>query len=274
MPIRFVGVPIGQASLPFLSNLSDDEDISHFKKIVLQSLNQIAYLACPLAVLLLILRVPAVRLVFGTRNFPWELTVQVARMVAIMAVSIPAQAMFHLLVRSFHALRDTLTPFLISVFTACIFFIGAAISIKLPEIQLYGLAFTISLTGILEAMIYLIFLNYKVKHLFNFNFVVTQIKIWVISAIMAVALYIPFKLLDELVFNTNRVVPLLALTGVTAIVGLSAYIGLSKLFRIQEMQILVDLFQHFKKKDAAPKVKLLLPPTEIINEVESDGAQK
>lgn len=271
MPIRFIGVPIGQASLPFLSDLSQDDDINRFKKIVLQSLNQITYLACPLAVLLLILRIPAVRLAFGTRNFAWELTVLVGRIVAIMAVSVPFQAMFHLLVRSFHALRDTVTPFLISLFTTTIFFIGAALSVQLPSNQLFGIAATISITAILETTIYLILLHRKLKGLINRQFVMTQLKIYVISALMALSLYIPFKLLDNLVFNTARVVPLIMLTGITSVVGITVYILLSKLLHIQEMHILVKIWQNFRRRRVKPPAQELLPPTEIINEVEQDS---
>ncbi|MDO5561936.1 MAG: lipid II flippase MurJ, partial [bacterium] len=266
MPIRFIGVPIGQASLPFLSDLSDEENILRFKKIVLQSLNQIAYLACPLAILLLILRIPAVRLAFGTRNFSWELTVLVGRMVAIMAVSIPAQAMFHLLVRSFHALRDTVTPFIISVATTVVFFVGAALSIQMPENQLFGIAATISITAILETVLYMIFLNHKLKKLFDFNFLLTQGKIYIITFVTGVALYIPFKLLDNLVFNTSRVVPLLMLTFITAVVGLSVYILLSKLFKIEEMKIVANLFENLIHHNKKTVPKLVLPPTEIIND--------
>ena len=266
MPIRFVGVPIGQASLPFLADLSDEDDINRFKKIVLQSLNQITYLACPLAILLLILRIPAVRLAFGTRNFSWELTVLVGRIVAIMAISIPAQAMFHLLVRSFHALRDTVTPFIISIVTTIVFFIGAALSVQMPENQLFGIAATISVTAILETTLYMIFLNKKLKSLFNLNFLFTQIKIYLITLITAFALYVPFKLLDNLVFNTSRVVPLLMLTFITAAVGLSVYIFLSKLFKIEEMKIVGNLLENLIHRRQKNAPKLVLPPTEIIND--------
>ncbi len=266
MPIRFVGVPIGQASLPFLTDLSDQEDLSRFKKVVLQSLNQIVYLACPLAIILLILRIPAVRLAFGTRQFSWELTVLVGRMVALMAISIPAQAMFHLLVRSFHALRDTVTPFIISLVTTLIFFIGAALAIRMPENQLFGIALTISLTAILETILFLIFLNHKVKNLLNANFIFTQMKIYFITLITGISLYIPFKLLDNLVFNTSRVIPLLMLSFITAIVGLSVYILLSKLLHIQEMTILTNIFSSIKQRLAKKDEQAILPPTEIIND--------
>ncbi|MBQ6438203.1 murein biosynthesis integral membrane protein MurJ [bacterium] len=263
MPIRFVGVPIGQASLPFLSNLSDEEDVSRFKKIVLQSMNQIAYLACPVAVLLIILRIPIVRLIFGTRNFAWNLTVMVGRMVAIMAVSIPMQAMFHLLVRAFHALRDTLTPFLIALCITCVFFIGCALSVQMPENQLYGIAWTICIMAFLETFLYVYFLNRRVKHLLTREFVVTQLKIYTMSVIMAMSLYIPFKLLDNLVFNTSRVIPLLALTGITSVVGLTVYILLSKLLHIEELKIITDLWKS-RQRQPPQKLYLPVPPTEMI----------
>lgn len=265
LPIRFVGVPIGQASLPFLSTLSDEEHTDRFKKIVLQSLNQIAYLAYPMAMMLIVLRIPVVRLVFGARNFAWERTILVGRMVAIMAISIPVQAMFHLLVRAFHAMRDTATPFLISLFTTSAFFIGCALSVQMPANQLYGIAWSVSLTMFLETFLFIFLLNLKVKKLLNLNFIVTQAKIMLASALMAVALYIPLKLLDNLVFNTQKVIQLIMLTGITSIVGLSVYIGLSKIFRIEEMKILVHIFESFKRR---PKktVQLALPPTEIVSD--------
>lgn len=80
---------------------------------------------------------------------------------------------------------------------------------------------------------------------------------------MAVSLYIPYKSLDTLVFNTTKVIPLLALTGITSIIGLSVYILLSKIFHIAEMQILVNIAKKFQRKKEKPK--LLMPPTEIIS---------
>jgi len=98
LPIRFFGVPISQASFPFLSEESAAINRKKFNQLLLQSLNQISFLAMPASVLLLILRVPAVRLVFGTANFPWQTTLVTGRIVSIIAISITAQAMVQLLV--------------------------------------------------------------------------------------------------------------------------------------------------------------------------------
>jgi len=100
IPIRLFGVPISQASLPFLSEESDEKELTRFRNLVVDSLHQIAFLAMPASILLLILRVPIVRLVFGTQNFPWTTTVSTARVVAIIAISIAAQGMTQLLTRA------------------------------------------------------------------------------------------------------------------------------------------------------------------------------
>ena len=46
----------------------------------------------------------------------------------------------------------------------------------------------------------------------------------VASFLMAVSLYLPFKILDELVFNTSRTVELIGLTITTSTIGMLAYI--------------------------------------------------
>ncbi|HCC84581.1 MAG TPA: murein biosynthesis integral membrane protein MurJ, partial [Candidatus Pacebacteria bacterium] len=123
IPIRLFGVPISQASLPFLAEESEDGSKHQFNHLVIQALHQIAFFALPAAVLLLILRIPIVRLVFGTDNFPWKTTLMTGRVVAIMAISIAAQAMTQLLIRVFHALKDTMTPFAVTLLTVGLYLV-------------------------------------------------------------------------------------------------------------------------------------------------------
>lgn len=262
LPIRLVGVPIGQAALPFLSNLSDEKSLQSFKKILLQSLNQISFLAFPLAVLLLILRIPAVRLAYGTSNFPWDMTVLVGRIVAILALSIPLQAMYHLLVRAFYALKNTRTPFIISIVTTVTYLLGCFLAVRFchspssTHSSLIAIAAVISITALIETSLYLLLLQIKVRGLFDRHFVWSQIKIALASLIMAFALYIPFKLLDQVVFDTTRVIPLLLLTLVTAMCGIGVFILAAWLMRIKEMKLVYKVLNStglFKK--AAPALE-------------------
>jgi putative peptidoglycan lipid II flippase len=249
LPIRFFGVPIAQAALPFLADQAQEKGQHRFRQTIIESLNQISFLAVPAAVLILILRIPLVRLLFGTKNFPWATTVTMGKVVIIIAISIAAQAIYTLLVRAFHALRDTWTPFLISLGVTLLFLLGCFWSTQLsPDAAIYGLALTISLAGFLEAGLHLLFLHFRLHRLITKDLIIPQLKIILSGIIMAIALYIPLKLLDQVVFDTTRVLPLIALTGITGLVGLAVYIGLAVLLRFKEQKIIWDTISKLNRQ--------------------------
>lgn len=247
LPIRFFGVPISQASLSFLSEESAIEDREKFNHLLLQSLNQIAFFAMPASVLLLILRVPIVRLVFGTYNFPWRTTVLTGKVVAIIAISITAQAMVQLLVRAFHALKDTKTPFIITLVTVLVYLLISYLSVYVFSLDVLGLGMAISLTAFLELILFLFFLNKKLTCFNSKEFWIPQTKILASSFFMAVFLYLPFKILDEVIFDTSKTIDLIALTVSTASVATLVYVYFSVLFDVKELVYFRNILGKFGK---------------------------
>jgi putative peptidoglycan lipid II flippase len=247
LPIRFFGVPISQASLAFLSEEAEEVNRPRFNRLLTQSLNQIAFFALPASVLLLILRVPIVRLIFGTYNFPWSITVLTGKVVAIIAISITAQAMAQLLVRAFHALKDTKTPFIITVLTVVTYLLIAYLSVFVFGWDVLGLGVAISVTAFVELALFLFFLQRKIHCFSTKDFLLPQLKMIAASFLMAVFLYLPFKILDEVVFDTSRTIDLIALTLSTASLATLVYIYFAALFNIQELVYLRQLFGKFGK---------------------------
>ncbi len=248
IPIRLFGVPISQASLPFLSQESDKKQLIQFKKLVTQSLNQISFLSMPAAALLLILRIPIVRLVFGADNFPWRTTVMTSRVLAIIVLSIGFQAMTQLLVRAFYALKDTMTPFYIIGGSALAYFFTAWIFVFVLGSDVTGIAWALFVAAVLESVAFIIFLERKVEHqLFDKNFFVAQMKIIFCAFLMAVFLYLPFKIFDELIFDTSRTVELIGLTVTTSTIGILVYFYFSILLEVKELSYFVQLFSKFGK---------------------------
>jgi putative peptidoglycan lipid II flippase len=254
LPIRFFGVPIAQATLPFLSNQSGEEDRETFRMMMVQSLNQVSFLAIPASVLILILRVPIVRLIYGAKNFPWDTTIQMGRVVAILALAISVRAITPLLMRGFHALNNTAKPFMISLVSTLVFISGCMlITFSHSPDRLYGLAIIITVVAILEGALQLILLHRFVGKIFRKGLVYPQLKILAAGLLMAISLYIPFKLLDQVVFDTTRALPLLLLTAVTAAIGLAIYIGFCALLRLKELTLLTRAIVKFKKNNSATK---------------------
>lgn len=268
VPIRIFGVPIGQASLPFLSEKSGDEEREKFVGLILQSLNQISFLTFPASVLLLILRIPAVRLIFGTRSFPWPVTVLTGRLVAIVALSIAFQALSHLLNRSFYALKDTKTPLKIALIDLVIYVALCYGFVFIVGIGEMGLAWATVITAITEFLLLLLMLHRKVGGLISKALWVPQFKIMVASFFMAVFLYLPFKILDELVFNTAKTVELIALSIITGTIGMLVYLYFAALFEIRELRMVVQLVNNF-----GPWRKILAKSEEVLLETGVEGEE-
>lgn len=247
IPIRLFGVPISQASLPFLSEESDESDKIRFKQLVVQSLHQISFLALPASVLLLILRIPIVRLVFGTDNFPWKTTLLTGRVVAIISISVAAQAMVQLLTRSFHALKDTKTPFFITVISVILYLFSSAILVYFTDFGVMGLAVATSASAFLELLLFLVFMHKKLNFLFEKSFFLPQFKMILSSFLMAVFLYLPFRVLDELIFDTSRTLELVGLTVVTTTIGMVGYAYFAALFDVRELAHLTTMIRSFGK---------------------------
>lgn len=266
IPIRLFGVPIGQASLPFLSQETDEDEFRRFNSLVIQSLHQISFFALPASVLLLILRIPIVRLVFGANNFPWQTTLSTGRVVAILAFSITAQAMTQLLVRTFYALKNTKTPFFIALAASGLFFVVSALAIHYTSWGVMGLASAILGSAFIELLLFIAILQKKL-HCFSFkDFWWPQLKMIASSFLMAVFLYLPFKILDELVFDTTRTLELIALTLSTSTIGMLVYIYFSMLFEVKELDYLNKFFSTITRWR-----QFLASSKEVILETSADG---
>lgn len=259
VPISLFAASIAQAALPSLSIEFNSKRFDQFKKLFAESFNQIVFLILPSAAILAVLRIPVVRLVFGARELPWEITVLTGRVLIAFSIGIAAQAISLLMTRSFYAVKDSLTPVKVFAVTTSLNIAASVIMVLILKFPIVYLALNFSIANILNAVLLFYFLDRKV----NFpkkELAVPFLKMLSISLVTAVTLYIPMKLLDQLVFDTTRTFGLLLLTGTAVSAGLIVYIGFSWLFRVQE----VSIFYNLLKRVIAFPSKLAKPsPTSI-----------
>ena len=225
--------------------------------------NQTLYLVLPVSAILLILRIPVVRLIYGAGQFDWQATVLTGRTLGFFTLSIFAQALSYLAYRGFYALHDTKTPLIIGSITTGIMLLLSALfvlswepffdklaynyqdSIRLIPTGVETIALAFSITSILNIALLMFFLNRRVGGIFNKElFFLPQLKILISAFAMGFALYIPIKLLDQLVFDTTRTINLLLLTGISSIAGFSLYLFLTWFFNVKEASTFLLLFRH------------------------------
>ncbi|MBU3957113.1 murein biosynthesis integral membrane protein MurJ [Patescibacteria group bacterium] len=243
-PIGLFGSTIGQAALPTLSRESREESFDKFKKTFLSSFNQILYLALPASAILLVLRIPAVRIVFGAASFPWRATLLTSRVLAIFSISIFAQAIVQLLVRGFYALHDTKTPFWIGALAVLTNVSLSFIFIFKLDLGILGLAWATTLASFLQTGLLLIFLNRAIGGFDKKEFFIPPIKMGVATILTAVALWVPMRFLDKFILDTTRTINLVILTIIATLSGMMVYFLLSYVLKIAELKSFVSLVKR------------------------------
>lgn len=261
LPIGLFGASIAQATLPALSSSYAKKDITSFKQVFLSSFHQILFLVVPLSALLIVLRIPMVRLVFGASTlFDWESTVMTGKTVAYFSISLFAQSLVHLLARSFYALHDTKTPVFAGAFAVVTNTVISIIFILVLHLPVWSLGLSASIGNIVNMILLTIALYRRIGSFNAIEFLLPVFKIFLAASVSTVALYIPIKLLDQLVFDTTRTFNLLLLTGISMGVGASVYLFFAWFMDVKEVSVVYKLFNFFKLQkskipmDTAPEV--------------------
>lgn len=236
-PVALIGQAIAQAAFPVLAR--ERANLESFKLTFINSFNQMLYLILPISVLLFVLRIPVVRLVFGAPKLDWPATVLTGRTLAFFALSIAAQALIALVYRAFYALHDTKTPLIGGVLATILMLVLGYIFIVPMGLDISSIAVAYSIAGITQ-LLFLLFLLNKATGGFHLpSLLLSWGKIIASSFFTAFALYIPIKLLDQLVFDTTYTFNLLLLTGISSIAGLSLYLFFTWFFDVKEAKMYI-----------------------------------
>ena len=240
-PVVLFGQTIAQAAFPVLSK--EREKLDYFRTTFITSFNQMLYLVLPVSVLFLVLRIPIVRLVFGAAQFDWPATVLTGKTLAFFSVSIFAQSLIILVLRGFYALHNTKTPLIVGSISTGLIVILVYLFIAFYKLGVESIAIAYAAASVFHLVILFILLDKKIGGFGKTNFVLPIVKIFLSSIFTGFALYIPIKLLDQLVFDTTRTINLLLLTGISSFIGLSLYLFLTWLFNVKEATTFLLIFK-------------------------------
>jgi len=284
IPVGLFGLSLAKAALPTLSLQSDD--LPKFRKTLLKTLYQILFLVIPLATMMVVLRIPIVRLLFGTDIFDWSATVQTGLVLSAFALGIPFHAAVVLLSRAFFALHNTKTPVIISLCGTAINIVANILLVVVFGFPTWSLGLSYALGVTTQAIILFYLLSKKLNH-GTFFAVRPIIKSLIASLISGSIMFFIIKFFDRAVWikklsligniaadrnlnfeafviDTRYTFNLIILTGITAIVGALIYIVVSYLLKSEELlSVLATLskkkFNLANRKDGET---ISPPPTE------------
>lgn len=261
LPVGLFGATIAQAALPLLSQVSLKENLGEFKKTLMNALHQILFFVLPISILFMVLRIPMVRLVFGASRFDWQATVLTGMTLSAFSLSLGAQAISQILARAFYALYDTKTPVMISIVSILLNTILSIIFIKILNLPVWSLGLSTSIASFVNAILLLWMLDSKIGGFPKTELLISPFKMLLASLITGVTLYVPLKLLDQLVFDTTRTFGLVMLTGIASAIGLTTYFFLAWVMGVSEVKAFAGLLSRVKRKGTV----ILEPASEVVN---------
>jgi len=247
VPTLLFGATIGQAALPTLAQISARKDHSLFRQTLSNAFLQVVFLALPVSVLLIVLRIPIIRIVFGARTFPWPATLLAGKTLGVLAVSASFYAAMQLIIRGFYALHDTKTPLYVGLVAAVFDAALGIFAVWGLGWGIVGIAFALSATAIIETGILSVLLYRKVSSVGYWKEILIPLgKMTTISFLLGIGLWLPMRLLDQYIFDTTHTISLIALTVIVSTIGLLIYLGLSYLLRVEQLVAFVNLVKRLR----------------------------
>jgi O-antigen/teichoic acid export membrane protein len=238
-------------------------------------------LTLPIAAALIVLRIPVVRLVYGTKIFDWEATVQTGVILSVYALGIVTQTLMSILARAFFALHDTKTPVKISFIGLGLLILGDFVLVKGFGLPVWALAASFSFSTAVEAVILMILIHKRVGPMIDGKFFIHIGKILFGALLSGFSMYFLIRIFDrsvwvkrlsflsgldvtsifpfqKFVLDTRYTANLLILTVMTFLIGMLIYIGVSLLLNVEETKYFLNLLKKLLVKRALPG----LPPKE------------
>lgn len=269
LPVGLFGATIAQAALPTLSLSVAGGDKSELKRAIITSIHQMLFFILPVSIFFIVLRTPVVRLVFGASRFDWEATVLTGVTLSMFSVSLGAQAAIHLLARVYYALYDSKTPVAIAVGVILINTLLSVLFVIVFGLPVWSLGLSTSVASIAHATVLFLFLDRRLDFSPRGDFFAPLVKMSFAAGSAGLAIYLPLKLFDQLVFDTTRTFGLVLLTGMTMTIGLGVYLFLSWVMGVGEVRSFLSLIQRVRRVPAV----FLEPAREVINGGVQDKVQ-
>jgi len=265
IPVGLFGTSIAKAALPTLARQADN--MKAFKKTLFETLNQVVFLMAPIVAVLVVCRIPIVRLIFGTDLFSWEATIQTSLVVSAFAFGIFSQAANSILARSFYALHDTKTPVVVSVTSLVLNIILDFLFIIVWGLPVWSLAAAFSVSSILQSIILFILIIKRVHNGAKYKLYKPVFKSLFASFVSGSVMYFILKFFDRsvwvkklsfiadvnlpfenFVLDTRYAGNLLILTAIVGTLGIVVYLVLLYALKSKELQVFIDLIKRIVSK--------------------------
>jgi len=265
LPVGLFATSVAKASLPMLASQADEP--VKFKKTLLNSMYQIVYMVLPIVTVLIVLRIPIVRLAFGAREFDWEATVQTGLVLSAFCLGVVFQAMVAILARGFYALTDTKTPVMVSLLGLFITVVGNVLLVRVLGYGVWALAASYSFGVCIQSLILLKILLGRINNIKLWGVAMPIFRNVMAAVVSGGVMFFLLKFFDRsvwvkrlsffgsiagvenlpferFVLDTRYTLNLFVLTAVVAAIGMLLYLGITFVLGSPELRAILAVVKR------------------------------
>jgi putative peptidoglycan lipid II flippase len=246
LPLGIFGMSVSTAAFPTLAENVACQRYDRARSTILTTLRSILFLSIPSSVGLIVLSFPIIQVLLQHGHYTLREAQLTAVPLAFFAVGLTGLSAVEILTRSFYALRDSVTPVMVSVAQ---FVVKIALSLILinasiwgPEWGLGALALSTSIAGLLEAGVLFWLLQVRIGDLQRRRMSLFVIRILVAAVVMGVCLLAVRWLLDMIFITTSQqslsfggmLLAMLKL-GIELFIGVFIYVRVARYLNIEEL---------------------------------------
>lgn len=265
LPITLIAVSFSTAAFPFLviyfSKKNKEKLLDEFSSVF----RQILFLIIPISLLVFILRAQIIRVIYGTGKFAWADTQLTAACLGLFSFGIFAYGLSLLVTKTFYAFQNTKIPALVTLFTVAINIVFSFLFVwllrfenlfqrivigfldleRIKENFVIGLPLALSVSGIFQLFLLLIFLykkigDFRIKKIFK-----SFVKILSASILLVIASYFTRQVMVDFV-DMQTFWGVFLQAAISAMAGIFVYIVFTLLFKSPEIKTLkLIIFRKF-----------------------------
>lgn len=216
---------------PKLSRQSAGGDDDGFAQTTRTSLGWTVFIIGLVMALFIALSEPIIKVVFEHGKFSAQSTSITAKALYYYSFGMVGYAVCEILNKSFYAIRDGVTPMVISILGVLINVASLLVLVFVFKMEIGGLALASAISSVFMAILLLALINRRRKRVITGAFVFDLVKILAMAAVSAVIAHIVYGKIDALL-SGGMIITLLKLC-VASIPAALAYIGLALILRLE-----------------------------------------
>jgi putative peptidoglycan lipid II flippase len=250
IPMGLFATSIGVAILPTITEQAANGRWDDFRRSISLGLRTTNFLTFPAAAGLVAIGMPITRLFFQFGKFTSHDTALISYALFWYSFGIIGYSAEIMLTRAFYAIKDTITPMLVTfgMYALCV-----ALSIMLVKpMGVGGLALAYSAAGVVELFALLVILRIRLGKIDGRRILTSGLGTIVASVALGVASYYTADELERLLGVSHKLSQLATVTGSMA-VGILVYFGVASLLRMEEVQLTLEMLGrrfHIRRAEA------------------------